>query len=101
MQSSIGLDGVQWNMPVLSYFISVATKSKSLAWSSAIPTSNLLFAFLSEGFAVGLQKWNLIKAAQSVWNIQQKETRVQCTIYTINIPLRYHSIVSIWEKNIL
>ena len=56
MQSSIGLEGVQWNIPVLSYFISVATKSKSLAWSSAMPTSNLLFLVRSDGLAVGLER---------------------------------------------
>ena len=39
MQSSMALAGVQWNIPVESYFISVFSKSKSLAWSSAIPTS--------------------------------------------------------------
>ena len=54
MQSSIGLEGVQWNIPVLSYFISAATKSKSRAWSSAMPTWNLLVLTLSQGLLVGL-----------------------------------------------
>lgn len=45
MQSSKDLAGHQWNIPVESYFISVFSKSKSLAWSSAIPTvSPLLLA---------------------------------------------------------
>ena len=37
MQSSRERAGDQWNMPVESYFISVFSKSKSRAWSSAIP----------------------------------------------------------------
>ena len=37
MQSSKERAGDQWNMPVESYFISVFSKSKSRAWSSAIP----------------------------------------------------------------
>ena len=54
MQSSIHLAGIQWNIPVLSYFISVLMKSKSLAWSSAIPTSSLPDIALSAVLAWGL-----------------------------------------------
>ena len=59
MQSSIALAGVQWNMPVESYFISVFSKSKSLAWSSAMPTSKPLpppFAFSTLALFVGLKQ---------------------------------------------
>lgn len=38
IQSSSDRAGHQWNIPVESYFISVFSKSKSLAWSSAMPT---------------------------------------------------------------
>ena len=55
MQSSMLLAGVQWNIPVLSYFISVFSKSKSLAWSSAIPTSIFPFFCWSAGLLVGLE----------------------------------------------
>ena len=55
MQSSMLRAGVQWNMPVLSYFISVFSKSKSFAWSSAIPTSSFPFFCWSAGLFVGLQ----------------------------------------------
>ena len=50
MQSSRLLDGVQWNMPVLSYFISVFSKSKSdlsgamTAWPFLIMESILIGA---------------------------------------------------------
>ena len=54
MQSSIHLAGIQWNIPVLSYFISVLMKSKSLAWSSAIPTSSFPDIALSAVLAWGL-----------------------------------------------
>lgn len=37
MQSSKFRAGLQWNIPVESYFISVFSKSKSFDWSSAIP----------------------------------------------------------------
>jgi len=37
MQSSKLFAGLQWNMPVESYFISVFSKSKSFDWSSAMP----------------------------------------------------------------
>ena len=40
MHSSRFFAGPQWNIPVLSYFISVFSKSKSLAWSSARPTGS-------------------------------------------------------------
>ena len=59
MQSSIALAGVQWNMPVESYFISVFSKSKSLAWSSAMPTSKPFpppFAFSTLALFVGLKQ---------------------------------------------
>ena len=55
MQSSMDLAGIQWNMPVLSYFISVLMKSKSLAWSSAMPTSSLPDMTLSAVLACGLK----------------------------------------------
>ena len=61
MQSSMLRAGVQWNMPVLSYFISVFSKSKSFAWSSAMPTSNFPFFCWSAGLFVGLQQGSVLK----------------------------------------
>jgi len=40
MQSSKLFAGLQWNMPVESYFISVFSKSKSFDWSSAMPAGS-------------------------------------------------------------
>ena len=51
----MALAGIQWNIPVLSYFISVLMKSKSLAWSSAMPTSSLPDIALSAVLACGLR----------------------------------------------
>jgi hypothetical protein len=59
MQSSRLREGLQWNIPVESYFISVFSKSKSFAWSSAIPTWRppLLLTFVPpEALLVGLKK---------------------------------------------
>ena len=67
MQSSMDLAGVQWNMPVLSYFISVLAKSKSLAWSSAIPTSSFPFFSWSAGLLVGLKHIVSLTTADSFW----------------------------------
>lgn len=41
MHSSKLFAGLQWNIPVESYFISVFSKSKSLDWSSAIPACSV------------------------------------------------------------
>lgn len=60
MQSSKFFAGLQWNIPVESYFISVFSKSKSFAWSSAIPTCRLLLLLTllplpADALFVGLQ----------------------------------------------
>lgn len=69
IHSSRFLAGPQWNIPVLSYFISVFSKSKSFAWSSARPTGRatpLLFWFVPPLLLlVGLEQ-NLSKPRS--WN---------------------------------
>lgn len=58
MHSSRLLAGLQWNIPVESYFISVFSKSKSFDWSSAIPAwsdTPLLFCVPEPPRAVGLK----------------------------------------------
>lgn len=63
MQSSRLREGLQWNIPVESYFISVFSKSKSFAWSSAIPTWRppLLLTFVPpEALLVGLKKNHIL-----------------------------------------
>ena len=75
IQSSRLRAGLQWNIPVESYFISVFSKSKSFAWSSAIPIWRppLLLTFAPpDARLVGLESSNLtlfILLELASWNL--------------------------------